>query len=154
VFVDPAEREERARFLESRLDDQDATHPGWKEAWLNFAPILLSNGGALAVPPRDPDPLLGMLQEQGTVHSSLNVIYVGGNDSDCHRNVAALWRSGQAAFIGTGYALSDDELWREHSWAWDHQGQLLETTMARSCYFGLRFEVKNCQWFVDWVDPR
>ncbi|MBX7070499.1 MAG: hypothetical protein K1X38_14010 [Microthrixaceae bacterium] len=152
--MDPAEREERARFLESRLDGQDATHPGWKDAWLGFAPILLAHGGALAVPPPEPDPLLGMIQEQGKVYAPSYVIYVGGDASECHRNVAALWRSGQATFIGTGYALSDDELWREHSWAWDDEGHLLETTTARSCYFGLRFEQENCQRFVDWVDPR
>lgn len=102
-------------MLDSRLDDQDATYPGWKDARLSFAPILLAHGGALAVPPPAPDPLL-RIQEQGKVHAPTDLIYVGGNAGECHRNVAALWRSGHAASIGTGYALSDDELWREHSW--------------------------------------
>lgn len=146
-------RDELESFYESRLDGQDAIHPGWKNAWLAFARILLSHGGALAVPPATPDPLLGMLHEQGAVYPSSDVVCVDGTASQCHQNAVALWRSGQAAFIGTGYALSDDELWREHSWAWDLRGNLLETTTARACYFGLRFEGDNCQWFADWVDP-
>jgi hypothetical protein len=39
-------------------------------------------------------------------------------DSRCHENVARLWtdkRWGLVA-IGTGYALSEDGLWRRHSW--------------------------------------
>jgi hypothetical protein len=151
--MDPNERKERQQHFDSRLQSQDETHPGWKDAWLTFCHTLLEHGGAIGVPPPTPDPLLGMLQERGTVHHISRVIHIVGEQSACHRNVAALWRSGQAISTGTGYALSEDEIWREHSWAWDHEGRLIETTEIRCCYFGVRFEGPNCQWFIEWVDP-
>jgi hypothetical protein len=69
-------------------------------------------------------------------------------------NAVALWRHGEAVAIGTGYALSDDALWREHSWAWDRQGAVIETTEPRVRYFGLRFEGEQADWFAQWVTPQ
>lgn len=60
-----------------------------------------------------------------------------GRPCDCHRNAAALWFAGRAGGIGTGYALSDDGLWREHSWGLGLAGELIETTEPRTAYFGV-----------------
>src|ERR1700687_1379667 len=59
-------------------------------------------------------------------------------ESRCHENVARVWTKRQEAVvgIGTGYAWSEDGLWRQHSWALLREG-ILETTVPRTKYFGL-----------------
>ena len=39
--------------------------------------------------------------------------------------------------IATGYALSGDNLWRQHSWGIDPDGVLAETTDERHAYVGI-----------------
>jgi len=58
--------------------------------------------------------------------------------SECHKNVAEIWAEKQDELvgIGTGYSLSDDGLWREHSWGVRREG-ILETTVSRAKYFGV-----------------
>ncbi len=54
-----------------------------------------------------------------SVRYSYPVIYRPMEPSRCHRNVARLWtekkKGSRLVGIGTGYALSDDGLWRRHS---------------------------------------
>lgn len=66
-----------------------------------------------------------------------------GEPNRCHHNAARLWLKGSPkslAAIGTGYALSDDGMWRPHSWL-VHRTRtgygIIETTVLRECYFGL-----------------
>jgi hypothetical protein len=74
-----------------------------------------------------------------------------GEDNDCHTNAAVLWTDGTTTAIGTGYALSDDGLWRQHSWGVDTGGTVVETTEERLRYVGLvlsgadamRFAISN-----------
>lgn len=37
----------------------------------------------------------------------------------------------------TGYALSPDGLWRQHSWAYGDNLMIYETTVERVMYFGV-----------------
>lgn len=62
-----------------------------------------------------------------------------GEPSRCHANTALLWENAPDRIgIMTGYALSDDGLWRQHSWAWHFQrGVVIETTLPRTAYFGV-----------------
>ena len=145
----------RQRLMyERRLQEQDATHPGYAEAWAEFRAVVLRQGGTEVVPPRSPDPLIGLLGDRGAVVlESTNCVVNPGERSDCHANAVALWRSGDAIAIGTGYALSHDLLWREHSWAWDRDGRLIETTETRTRYFGIRMDGPEAEWFADWISP-
>jgi hypothetical protein len=61
--------------------------------------------------------------------------------SNCHKNVAEFWqrRSGNLIALATGYALSDDGLWRQHSWG-IRSNAIFETTEPRKIYFGVRLE--------------
>jgi hypothetical protein len=65
-----------------------------------------------------------------------------GEPGQAHANVARLWADHQAEFaIATGYALSEDGLWRQHSFAVrkqpkPNQPPLVETTVPRVLYFG------------------
>jgi hypothetical protein len=45
---------------------------------------------------------------------------------------------GEVPAIGTGYALSEDGLWRQHSWGLREDGGVVETTSGREMYVGLR----------------
>ena len=70
--------------------------------------------------------------------------------SQCHFNAARLWMSkydegggygGEALGwnIVTGYALGpDDGIWREHTWLTDDMERLVETTVPRDMYYGVR----------------
>jgi hypothetical protein len=69
--------------------------------------------------------------------SDSHIRHVPGDLGECHRNVAVLWFDGVIESIGTGYALSDDGLWRQHSWGLASDGALVETTDERRAYVGV-----------------
>jgi hypothetical protein len=50
--------------------------------------------------------------------------------------------------IGTGYALSADGLWRQHSWGVRRQG-ILETTAPREKYFGILLQGSSADSFAE-----
>jgi hypothetical protein len=52
----------------------------------------------------------------------------------CHENASRLSEEGCEHWIGL--ALSSDGIWRVHSWC-SKEGRLIETTMRRTCYFGV-----------------
>ncbi len=54
--------------------------------------------------------------------------------SHCHDNVQNLKRKKLITEAQTGYALSDDGLWRCHSWGRNNKDQIVETTEARLVY--------------------
>jgi hypothetical protein len=60
-----------------------------------------------------------------------------------------VWTSQASGFvvIATGYALSDDGLWRQHSWDVLRDG-ILETTKARQKYFGILRQGKAADHFA------
>lgn len=69
--------------------------------------------------------------------------------SACHENVARLWIAKHRGLvgIGTGYALSDDGLWRQHSWGIRRNG-ILETTRERVRYFGRALQRRDADLFA------
>jgi hypothetical protein len=155
VFVAESEEDKfegTRRLFQARVESQDAEHPGYASAWATFETLLLGHGGTAVVPPGRPDPMLGIFTKEGGVVSPRTIETVDGTASDCHANVVALWRSGEVIAVGTGYGLNSG-LWREHSWAWDAEDHLIETTRPRECYFGVRLDGSRALWFADWIDP-
>jgi hypothetical protein len=146
----PAEQERRAAYDE-RLREQDASHHGYAEAWREFADVLLAHGGTDVVPPPSPDILIGLLTQQGAVLRPSGVRNAQCA-SDCHANAVRIWREGHAVGIGTGYALSDDGLWREHSWGLAEDGFIIETTADRTSYFGVEMRDDFAEWFAKWIE--
>lgn len=64
---------------------------------------------------------------------------VKGKQGECHKNVARYWKKSGGDIV-TGYALSKDGGWRQHSWIEDG-GKILETTGdRREKYFGAPVE--------------
>lgn len=69
--------------------------------------------------------------------------------SQCHFNVARFWMyhhdqevetgSENPYTIMTGYGLGpDDDIWRSHSWLQNEVGEVIETTLPRRVYVGVR----------------
>ena len=111
--------------------------------------LLLGIGGEELVAPGGIDadiPFLinsGFLME-GSVQCEVMEV------SACHQNVARLWIGRKCGLvgIGTGYALSDDSLWRQHSWGIQRDG-VLETTKARVKYFGRALKGRQADSFAE-----
>lgn len=59
-----------------------------------------------------------------------------GRPSDCHENCRELAGRDPSLVWHYGYALSDDGMWREHSWCVKPDGGIVETTVERVAYFG------------------
>ena len=107
-------------------------------------------GGTLCpMPENDLDDIL----ERGVVFDGNNAIEKTGRRGACHQNSILLWnKDPHNVRIATGYALSADGLWRQHSWCVtsnnktlpvDHLDvissdlwRVIETTTPRVCYFG------------------
>lgn len=63
------------------------------------------------------------------------VILHKGTPSRCHDNVLSLWEANPQVKVCTGYALSEDGVWRCHSWC-IADGNIVETTLTRLAYYG------------------
>ena len=65
-----------------------------------------------------------------------------GEPNRCHSNSCNLWeqnRNLHEVAIATGYALSEDGMWRQHSWLMHRKARsvtVIETTALRVAYFG------------------
>lgn len=127
-------------FIE-RIAEYERRIPGYAAEWESLCEILLTYGGEVVVPHLRPNRLLSQIIQQGSVvPEEQQIEYIPGEDNNCHRNADALVQKGLATSFGHGYALSDDGLWREHSWAWGPKGHLIETTEPRDRYFGIRLD--------------
>jgi tetratricopeptide (TPR) repeat protein len=101
---------------------------------------LLTLGGQRMVYRYEPD--LEALLSRGEVFEGQAEL-VPGASRDCHANAARRWSEQKEGLaIVTGYVLSEDDLWRQHSWLLRkhptaNQCHLLETTVERVKYFGV-----------------
>jgi hypothetical protein len=130
------ERERRLSLYRDRVDTYVGVDAEYGQRWRSWCGTLLSFGGSLVVPPGNPESdLEGLLASGSAFGPAMRTVQ--GDAGECHRNVAALWIDGAIESIGTGYALSDDELWRQHSWGVDPGGALVETTDERRAYLGI-----------------
>jgi hypothetical protein len=115
--------------------------------------ILLQYGGMRVAVWPDSDPTINLVIEQGKLFV-LPAVKKPGQRNRCHQNVARMYRDRQHGIkaIGTGYALTDDCIWREHSWGISAK-RILETTTMRLLYFGVEMKGEAADWFCDAVLP-
>ena len=100
---------------------------------------LVAFGGERAhVALKDKD--LNAIITRGILIKGRNVRMIKGEPCSCHSNVAELWNCKRDRILMmTGYGLSKDGMWRQHSWALDVQPRsavIVETTVKRIAYFG------------------
>lgn len=74
-----------------------------------------------------------------------------GELGQCHYNSKCLWKENKKnTLIATGYALSKDGMWRQHSWIIHikpRSNQIVETTIPRVAYYGFVMNYDMCQEF-------
>lgn len=72
-----------------------------------------------------------------------------GEPCRCHSNSAFCWdENRELCRICTGYALSRDGVWRQHSWVLTNQGTIIETTEKRIQYYGYIMTHEECELFL------
>ena len=97
---------------------------------------------------QSPDPDLPALLSRGRAFSTGGVRRRRLARNQCHRNVATLWCNAPGRVrIATGYALSDDGLWRPHGWTVEG-GRHIETTKRRAAYFGIELTIGEALTFT------
>lgn len=124
--------DEQRDFLNNRLKDAAEQQPDIEA----LRELLLALGGVELVAAPEPDLDLPTLLARG--HLIDGTVLVNELDAGlCHENVAEMWldKNYGLTAIGTGYALSEDGLWRQHSWG-IRDGEIVETTSERVKYFG------------------
>lgn len=138
-------------WMQSALSDALLLHPTidprlftLKERLLDFA------GDAVCLPDIEED--IANILAYGQFWIGNNIKMMKGLPSQCHRNASRLWEANKdKSRICTGYALSSDGMWRQHSWCIWHKSrsnQIVETTEPRILYFGFVMTETQCEDFA------
>jgi hypothetical protein len=110
--------------------------------------MLLEIGGVELVAPPRADCDVPALIHAGFVMEGFVKLRIMERSAS-HRNLSRLWgrkRNGLVG-IGTGYSMSGDGLWRQHSWGVGRCG-IVETTQVRVKYFGLLLQGRDADSFA------
>lgn len=110
--------------------------------------ILLEIGGwGVCINGLEPD--LDKIVSRGVRFPAKSVM-MKGEPCQCHSNSALCWESNkERCRICTGYALSRDGMWRQHSWVLDlHREIVVETTEKRVAYWGFVLDEDECENFL------
>ena len=109
---------------------------------------VLEKGGRYVLWPACEEDAPEILQ-RGEYFNGENAIKVRSKPSQCHRNSADMWvRHPDDYTITTGYALSDDGIWRQHTWLIRNDGAVIETTVRRIGYYGFRLSTSESWFFL------
>ena len=109
------------------------------KSMLDLRAKLLSFGGSeVCMVGYDED--VGDIINRGQLWYGDRIHMMRGQPSQCHRNACYCWEANQdKAVLCTGYALSEDGMWRCHSWLVElrpRKNRIVETTSPRVAYFG------------------
>jgi hypothetical protein len=105
---------------------------------------LLSLGGDWVA--LQPEPDLEYLLEKGHLIKGKVKMQLMA-PCQCHRNCAQIWDSNPKKYqIATGWALSEDGIWRQHTWLLCGKN-IIETTQQRKQYYGIVLEDKDANNF-------
>jgi hypothetical protein len=111
---------------------------------------LLNMGGERVVIPFVELGLCELLIDSGKVFSYKKLQIKKGEVRECHSNSATLWLASRTKYkIATGYGLSDDDIWRRHSWIMSTDNNLIETTIAHDIYFGIILNKRIARAFAE-----
>tara|TARA_Y100000310_G_scaffold103027_1_gene101175 strand:+ start:3056 stop:3604 length:549 start_codon:yes stop_codon:yes gene_type:complete len=122
------------------FEDLDSLTPENKKLALKnrtlIAKILAFGGEEVCMPYIEED--YASIMKRGVFMYGDDVELKKGLPSQCHFNSARLWDADSSNLsLMTGYALSDDGMWRQHSWCIHQEsGKIIETTELRIAYFG------------------
>lgn len=130
-------------MFSSRVRELEVASPGFEVRFSRLQGLLLPHGGLAVVPLPDLSfpGFVGALLSSGVWFPHETAVLEPMAVSSCHANARCLVRSTRTAdgraVVGwaCGFALSDDGLWRQHSWAMSDV--VVETTLPRLGYFGM-----------------
>lgn len=147
-----ADCKEKKFWFQDTLEDMKKMHPSMNSCLFDLRQKLLTFAGeAICFPPYEED--LDNILNYGQFWVGSNAKLMRGEPSRCHANSANLWEQNkEATRICTGYALSEDGMWRQHSWLVWHKSrsnQIIETTAKRIAYYGFVMPYDMCQQFAD-----
>lgn len=128
-----------AFWFQDTLEEAKNMAPGIDERLFELKACLLDFAGeAVRLPEYEED--LENILEYGQFWLGYNAERIPGEPCQCHENSALLWRENkEITNICTGYALSEDGMWRQHSWLIHRKprsNKIVETTLPRVLYYG------------------
>lgn len=115
----------------------------WKTLWMRLTGI---GGRAVSIPKSLRDEHLVDLIRNGQGLGGIETLYKM-EPHQCHKNTSLLYDDGKVDFIVTGYALSEDGFWRQHTWGL-RDGKFIETTAKRTYYYGVILNDDQAEKFV------
>ena len=139
-------------WFQNTLEDMKAKHPSMDDRLFLLKNHLLEFAGeAVCLPGYEED--LENILSYGQFWLGNNIKMMRGLPSHCHANASRLWENNkEKCRICTGYALSPDGMWRQHSWViWmkPRSNQIVETTVPRIAYFGFVMTDEQCEEFAE-----
>lgn len=112
--------------------------------------ILKFGGNVVCIP--EPEEDYENIMKYGQFWFGKGAKMMKGQPSQCHKNSCNLWKQNKRnTRICTGYALSSDGIWRQHSWVLEfcaNSNHIIETTNKRVAYFGFVMDEDTCREFV------
>ena len=109
---------------------------------------LLNEIGAAVVLPVSEDDIEGIMDKGYFLRGENSILRIGER-CRCHSNSSKIWELDNERYcIMTGYAMSEDGVWRSHSWVWDNEREIvIETTQSRLLYYGFKMTHEECSQF-------
>ena len=141
-------------WFQDTLEEAKQIFPEMNERLFELKSRLLDfAGGAVCLPEYEED--LENILEYGQFWLGYNAERIPGEPCQCHENSALLWRENRdVTNICTGYALSEDGMWRQHSWLIHRKprsNKIVETTRPRVLYYGFAMPPDLSENFADEV---
>lgn len=115
--------------------------------------LLQFGGNETCFPAYEED--LNAILTRGQLWLGDRITFMPGRPSQCHSNSCELYELNKDKFevaIATGYALSKDGLWRQHSWLMKRNArsiEVIETTEKRVLYFGFVMTPEEAEKFCE-----
>jgi hypothetical protein len=142
--------------VQEYLRQKDVERRAWAKA--NRRDIKLTQERLLAIGGKkispQPNEYIQCLASHGQL-MDCPVIFREMEPSQCHENVRELWLKkrpkSRLLAICTGYGLTEDDMWRPHSWGLSRTAgkiSIIETTVIRSKYFGVMFNREGSDIFA------
>jgi hypothetical protein len=105
--------------------------------WQILASRLLSIGGTTVCACLEEDMALILASGRTWIPKQKSIILAEGDSSHCHENTLLLKEANPHLEACTGWALSNDGIWRQHSWCINPRNDtVVETTLRRLAYHG------------------
>jgi len=119
--------------------------------------VILGRAAGEAAIIAEPEADIDALLARGSFFMGTEILMWSGAENACHMNSAIFWLNNESdCDLMTGYALSEDGIWRQHSWCLlyrnlfsgeDIDACVVETTVGRLLYYGFKLNADEAARF-------